>query len=275
MKSSDYYFEELRKIEQEQKSKGEPNSIDIAVGDGMGSMDDHSKWDDLPAEVRDQMRDKIRGLLGDAVTKASKSNKWGSVPMEIQEVVRKLVSNEIDWRGVLRQFVGRCRSMERNSTIKRINKKAPYLFPGHKRKYKAKFACFIDQSGSMSDEDISLLFSELESFAQHTELDVFHFDTEVDENSQTKWKKGRPFPPAHRTRCGGTDFQSVVDFCNRRDNRGQWSGVLMLTDGYAPSCGQIVGARVMWVITETGSMEAVTPGDLAVQMKAGKNFKRW
>ena len=103
----------------------------------MDSMDDHGKWDDLPPEVKDQVRDKVRNLLGKAVAKASKSNKWGSVPMEIQEVIRKLISNEIDWRGVLRQFIGRCRSMERNSTIKRINKKAPYLFPGHKRKYRA------------------------------------------------------------------------------------------------------------------------------------------
>ena len=120
-----------------------------------------------------------------------------------------------------------------------------------------------------------MLFCELEQFAQHTELEVFHFDTEIDEKSKTLWKKGRPFPPAHRTRCGGTDFQAVADYCNRPENRGKWAGIVILTDGYAPAMGQILGSKVIWVITETGTMNAVRKGDLAVQMKKAKQFKRY
>lgn len=275
MESSDFYFEKLREIEEQQKKKGNPNSVTVAVGKGMNSIDDHGKWGELPEEVKEQIRDKVRDVLEKAVKRADRTNDWGSVPSEIAEIIRKILSREIDWRSILRQFIGRCRSMERNSTIKRINKKAPYLFPGYKRKYKANFACFIDQSGSMSDEDIAMLFSELESFAGETDLDVYHFDTQVDEKSHTIWKKGRPFPPAHRTRCGGTDFNCVRDFMNRPENRGKWSGIVMLTDGYAPTMGQILGTRVIWVITEHGTMDAVRKGDLAVQMKKEKQFKRY
>lgn len=275
MESSDYYFEKLREIEEEQKKNGNDDSVSVAVGNGMGSMDDHGKWGDLPPEVREQIRDKVRDMLEKAVKKADRTNDWGSVPQEIAEAIRRILSREVDWRSILRQFIGRCRSMDRRSTIKRINKKAPYLFPGHKRKYKANFACFIDQSGSMADEDIAMLFSELESFAGETDLDVYHFDTEVDERSHTIWKKGRPFPPAHRTRCGGTDFDCVREFCNRPENRGKWSGIVLLTDGYAPTMGQIIGTRVIWVITEHGTMDAVRKGDLAVKMKEAKQFKRY
>lgn len=276
MESSDWYFEELRKIEQEERDKGNNNSVEIAIGQGMDSIDDHGKWGELPSEVREQIRDKIRDLTEKAARKAQRTNDWGSVPQEIQEIIRKLLSHEIDWRSVLRQFIGRCRSMERISTIKRLNKKVPYGFPGHKRKYIANFAVFLDQSGSMSDEDISMLFSELETFANLTNLDVYHFDTQVDERSKTVWKKGRAFPVAHRTRCGGTDFQSVANFCNRRENRGKYSGIVILTDGYAPVMGQILGSRVCWVITEGGTMDAVRPGDLAVKMKTqDKRFKRY
>jgi len=275
MQSSDFYFEELRKIEQEERDKGNSNSVNVAIAAGMDSIDDHGKWGELPPELREQLRDKVRGMLEDATRKAERTNDWGTVPHEIQEIIRKLLSKEIDWRAILRNFIGRCRTMDRNSTIKRINKKVPYLFPGYVRKYMANFACFIDQSGSMSDEDIAMLFSELEGFAQHTEIEVFHFDTEIDEKSQTTWKKGRPFPPAHRTRCGGTDFQAIADYCNRPDKRGKWSGIVILTDGYAPKMGQILSSRVIWVITETGSMDAVRQGDLAVQMKKEKQFKRY
>jgi len=275
MESSDFYFEKLREIEQEERNKGNNNSVQVAIDSGMDSIDDHGSWGDLPPEVREKLRDKVRGMLDEAARKAERTNDWGTVPLEIQEIIRKLLSREIDWRAILRQFIGRCRTMDRNSTIKRINKKVPYKFPGYVRKYQANFACFIDQSGSMSDEDISLLFSELEGFASMTELMVYHFDTEIDERSATKWKKGRPFPPAHRTRCGGTDFQAVADFCNKPENRGKWSGIVILTDGYAPTMGQILGSRVIWVITEHGTMDVVRRGDLAVQMKKEKKFKRY
>jgi predicted metal-dependent peptidase len=112
--------------------------------------------------------------------------------------------------------------------------------------------------------------------SRETSIDVYHFDTEVDEKSFTVWKKGRATPKAHRTRCGGTDFNAVAGFCNKGENRGKWSGVIILTDGYAPIMGPIIGSRVLWVITESGTMEMVRPGDLACKMKSGDNgkFKR-
>lgn len=272
MMSSDWYFEELRKI-QDEMGDGDGS---IAIGSGIGTMDDHDQWQDIPTEVQDQIKDKVREMIEKGVLRADQTNDWGTVPQSIQEAIRRLVSREIDWRSIVRNFIGRCRTMERNSTIRKINKKMPYTFPGVKRPLRATFACFIDQSGSMSDEDIALLFAELEGFAQETVLDVYHFDTEIDENSHTVWKKGTPFPAAHRTRCGGTSFQCVADFCNDAKNRGRWSGVVILTDGYAPGItGDIVGARTLWVVTETGTMDPIRQGDLAVQMKKSKTFKRY
>lgn len=270
--SSDWYFEELRKIQEELGDK----DGSMAVGSGMGTMDDHGKWQDIPDDVQEQIKDKVREMIEKGVMRADMSNDWGSMPSSIQEIIRKMISREIDWRSIVRNFIGRCRTMQRNSTIRKINKKMPYVFPGVKRPLRATFACFIDQSGSMSDDDIALLFGELEGFAQETTLDVFHFDTQIDEKSHTVWKKGSPFPPAHRTRCGGTDFQCVADFANGRENRGKWSGIVILTDGYAPGItGGILGAKTLWVITETGTMEPIREGDLAVQMKKEKAFKRF
>jgi len=212
-------------------------------------------------------------MIEKGVLNADRSNDWGSIPQEIREAIRRLVSHEVDWRSVVRNFIGRCRTMDRNSTIRKINKKLPYMFPGVKRPLRAKFVVFIDQSSSMSDEDIAMLFGELENFAQETELDVYHFDTQIDLNSHTVWKKGKAFPAVHRTRSGGTDFGCIAKFCNDPKNRGDWSGVVVLTDGYADTMPVVVGSRVLWVITETGTMNAVRPGDLAVQMKVSKTFK--
>lgn len=271
--ASDLYFEQLKKIYQEQED-GE-GSITYALGAGMGTMDDHEMWDQLPEDVQEQLRDKAREMMGNAAMEAQRSNNWGSVSHEIQEVINRLLSRDVDWRSILRNFIGRTRTTERNSTIRRVNKKLPYIQPGVKRPTRANFACFIDQSGSMCDDDIALMFSELESLAALTSIDVFHFDTEIDLKSKTVWKKGAATPKPHRTRCGGTDFNAVADYCNDKANRGNYSGVIILTDGYAPTMKAVNNTKILWVITETGTMGAVRQGDLACQLKREKQFKRY
>lgn len=271
--ASDYYFAELLKLMKE--NNHDESDIKIGVGGGIGTMDDHSGWDDIPEEVKEEIRERVKEMIGNGAMRADQTNSWGSIPQSTQEWIRKMLSREIDWRSIVKQFFGRVRSQERSSTMKRINKKMPYINPGVKRKYKSTFACFIDQSGSMSDKDIAQLFGELEGLAKETEIDVYHFDTEIDENSHTVWKKGRPFPKPHRTRCGGTDFDAVSKFCNDPKNP-NWSGVVILTDGYAPVMGQVKGAKVLWVITESGDAKIARPGDLVCQMRksAGK-FERY
>jgi predicted metal-dependent peptidase len=271
MMASDYYFEGLRKIQEEQGD----NDCDIAIGSGIGTMDDHGHWKDLPADVQEQIRDKMREMIGNAAAKAQIDNSWGSVPHEIQEVIRKILSREIDWRSVVRNFIGRTRTMQRVSTVRKVNKKTPYVQPGVRRPTIANFVAFIDQSGSMSDQDIALLFGELGSLSSLTTIDVYHFDTEIDEKSHTVWKKGSPNPSPHRTRCGGTDFSAVSSFLNRQENRGKYSGAIILSDGYADVMPMVIGTKILWVITETGTMNTVRSGDLAIQMKKERQFKSY
>ena len=75
-----------------------------------------------------------------------------------------------------------------------------------------------------------MAFAELRSLARRTEFTTFHFDTSVDEKSETKWKKGKT-PQAGRTRCGGTDFDCVTQHANK--NRHRFDGYIIITDGEA------------------------------------------
>ena len=271
LQSSDYYFDELRKLMEEQGDT--EDSLEASAG--LGTLDDHSSWEEMPEEVRDEIRNKIQEMVEKGVANSDKNNMWGSVPSEIRSHIRKMLSREVDWRSIMHNFFGRVRSMERTSSMKRMNKKMPYIQPGVKRKYKAKFSCFIDQSGSMSDTDIAQLFSELENLAKETEIDVYHFDTEIDLESKTTWRKGMNFPTPHRTRCGGTNFNCIANYCNDAKTP-QYDGVVILTDGYADQMAGITRSKVLWVITEGGTMNTVRQGDLAVKMKADQGkFKTY
>lgn len=271
LQASDYYYDELKKIRDNEGDNDESLQI---IFDAMGTMDSHDNWNDLDPEVAEELRDKMKDLIGRAANRADKSNQWGSVPQHIQEMIRKMLSHEVDWKSIIRNFIGRARSVDRSTTIRRINKKMPYIFPGCRRPMIANFACFMDQSGSMSDEDIGLLFAELGCLANLTKLDVYHFDTEIDEKSHTVWKKGDNTPKQLRTRCGGTDFQSIANFLNEPRNKGKWSGCIVLSDGYAPTMGATPSTKILWVVTPTGTTEHVRPGDLVCKMSVdGGKFK--
>ena len=123
------------------------------------------------------------------------------------------------------------------------------LVPGARKRHTASIAVYIDQSGSVSDRELELLFAELAALAKKTEFVCFHFDTEVDVKSEQTWRKGK-VPAPHRTRFGGTDFTCVAEHVHKNKNR--FDGYLVLTDGYAGDPGPSRMKRG-WVITSDGA----------------------
>jgi len=242
--ASEWYFERLKnKVEEEQK-KGN-------AGGGMGdldSFDDHTAWDSIP----DEMKDLVAGKLQAAVEKATKhadgqANGWGNIPAELRDAIRKSVSNIVDWRSVLRQFVGAISRGERTTTIKRINKRYPYIHPGSKRGYVAKLLVAIDMSGSVDNDQLALFFSELGSLTKKASITVLPFDCSADIRDAFEWKKGTKIEPK-RVRGGGTDFNAPTRVVNDPKNRGRWDGMLVLTDGECTAPGP---SRVKrgWVVS--------------------------
>ena len=109
-------------------------------GDGEGDggydgMDDHTGWDELSDEEREYVASKVRQAVKEATEKADGKNAWGSVPMGMRGEIRKRVNGEIDWRSVLKQFVGATHRADRTSSVFRVNKKYPGVHPGFSREY--------------------------------------------------------------------------------------------------------------------------------------------
>ena len=246
---------------------GDEAEYTLGIGNGEGeSLDGHEGWGEVPEDVREILNEKVKDMMSEGVKRSQMKGSWGSVPASMQEMIQKLLTSEIDWKSILRHFIGRARSMDRDATIKRVNKKAPYIFPGVRRKTKAKLCFFIDQSGSMSDADVQLAMSAAWECSKETEIDVYNFDTSVDEASHQVWKRGISTPWS-RTRSGGTDFNGVRDFVIESRNKGKWQGIAILSDGYAAKMGQMIGVKVIWLITPGGTVEYVREGDLLVKMK--------
>jgi predicted metal-dependent peptidase len=219
-------------------------------GEGwIDSMDDHSGWDQIPEEMREAVNGRVQGIVEKAVRKAdSQANGWGNIPGHLREEIRKSVSRVVDWRNVLRQFVGSLERGNSTTSMKRINKRYPYIHPGKKRGYTAKLLIAIDQSGSVSDTMLAHFFAELDSLTKRVSVTIVPFDYTVAEEGIFEWKKGQR-PAVKRVRGGGTDFEAPTKFANDPKNRGKWDGMLILTDG---ECSKPSPSRIKrgWVLAE-------------------------
>lgn len=235
MMASEWYFDKIK--EEAEKSGSSAENIAGDDSGGIGSMDDHDAWDSVPEDIREYVEGKVKSIVEKAAKHAdSQANGWGNIPSELSEAIRKSVSNIINWRNVLRQFVGNLVRGGRSTTIKRINKRYPYVHPGVKRGYEAKLLVAIDQSGSVSNEMLVEFFAELGSLTKKVTIDVAPFDTVALESDIYTWRKGANVPPK-RVRGGGTDFNAPTVLANEPKNRGRWDGLLILSDGEAGSPG--------------------------------------
>jgi len=286
--SSEQYFALLQEVADDIEQGGKGKSLAQAMKDGdvrvdgdgnlvdkdgnpvsivPGGMDDHEGWDDMGEEERELLKGKIRQALEKATRECDSSGQWGSIPAETRQKLRDLLVREVDWRSVLKQFCGMTQRADRESNVKRLNRKYPGIHPGAHYSYTSSIAVYIDQSGSVGDADLELLFGNLMTLAKHTEFTLFNFDTEVDEKSERVWK-GNKNPGLARTRCGGTDFKAASDHANK--NKHRFDGYLILTDGECNDPGPSLLKRGWVIVPDRKLMFSPSKRDFVIKMKRGQ-----
>ncbi len=246
--SAEWYFSKLQNDEQFQPPEGgEGEGQDGEGGDGSGdpsdgngqgggsgglpdSLDDHSGWGEVDQETKAMAEERLKDAIRKATEEVNSGGRgWGTVSQGMRKKIQDMVSPKVNWRSVLRYFIKTSQRANKRSTPRRINKRFPYIHSGKRINRTAKIAISIDQSGSVSDEMLSIFFAELNGLAKYAEFTVVPFDTEVAEDEVYVWKKGkrRTF---ERVSCGGTCFDAPT----RWVNRGQFDGHIILTDMEAP-----------------------------------------
>lgn len=215
-------------------SDSENNSCNCAE-DWIDSLDDHSGWNKSSEDMNDIIASKISNIVNKAVKVAdSQANGWGHIPAHHRDMIRQANTTIVNWRNVLRQFIGKLSRGNKVSSIKRINKRYPYIHPGTKRGYATKLLVAIDQSGSVNNQMLSLFFGELSQLTKLISISVVPFDCEtIHLKDIIEWKKGANIS-FNRSKAGGTNFNFPTLFANNPKHRGKWDGLLILTDGIAP-----------------------------------------
>jgi len=245
-KAAEWYFSKLQNDDQFKKDPqdgegqggqgGESgDSQDGQSGQGSGSLEDqvfdnHDGWSEAGEDVKQMAKERMKQAVADAAKEVQSSGRsWGTVSSKTRQQIMDMISPKVDWRKLLRYFVKTSQRSNKRSTVRRINKRFPYIHSGKKVTRQAKIAISIDQSGSVSDKMLAAFFAELNGLSKYAEFTVIPFDTEVAEDKVFVWKKGQK-KVWERVLCGGTCFNAPTKYVNKQ----KFDGHIILTDLCAP-----------------------------------------
>lgn len=267
-KTAEWYFEALNNDENYQTCKDGKDKVDGAAGDsdpnesgdpsdgqqappgasGGQQFDSHGKWGEADAQTKDIAKERLKEAVKKAAQECDNGRGWGSVSNHVRKDIHdKLINRPIDWKKVLRYFIKTSIRADKVTTIKKINRRYPYIHPGRKTKRHAKIAISIDQSGSVSDKMLGAFFAELNELSKLADFTVIPFDDKVFEDKIFVWKKGQSHKK-ERVLCGGTCFNAPTKYVNDK----RFDGHIVLTDMYAP---KPIGSKCqrIWMTDKDGA----------------------
>ena len=229
----------------EQGDDGESGSQSSSDPSMMDSFDDHSGWGSCSKEALDIAKERLKDIVKEATKDvAAAHGDWGTVSQDMREEIMNRMKTKLDWRKVLRFFIKSSQKANKTNTIRKINRRYPYIHAGRKSNRVANIAVSIDQSGSVDDSMLELFFAELNKLSEIASFTVVPFDTRVAEDKVYVWKKGQSHK-TERVLAGGTCFDAPTKYVND----GNFDGHIVLTDMCAPKPKPSKCQR-MWMTTQ-------------------------
>lgn len=222
-----------------QQGQGKGELFDIIYGSG---LDDHDIMDASDELAEDTIKDVIN---------TGKIRGWGNISGNLQSKLETLTRpSKIPWEKLLKRYLTSCvydHGPYVENSWSRRNRRG-YPLPGIK-KLNNEVIVAVDTSGSISDHDLEVFFSEIEHIVKDKEqIKVLQWDTRVQETTMNyqsgDWKRVTLYGR------GGTDVQCVFDWM--RENNMQKFPVVIFTDGWFNYNFDNSGIQTLWALTRGG-----------------------
>ena len=221
-----------------------------------GLIDSHDKWkegeSDEAARERAEIWKKRVADAAEAVLIRDPSDSRGTLPLFAARILRELKNPQTDWRTLLADFLSEER-VDYSFTPPDRRLDGPFFLPDFNEYDMSPIDVLfmIDTSGSMSDDQVLAAYSEVKGA-----VDQFNgklrgllgfFDAAITEPKpfcdETELLSIKPYGG------GGTSFEPIFDWANERAKTEPITGIIILTDGYAPyppeGCTEI---PTIWIV---------------------------
>ena len=241
--SSEWYMEKIMSNQEIKEAIEDLTAKKLIV---VLDVHDNSELSDSEKAIADQ---KVKNIIAQAIETANNRN-WGSVSISTKEQIEKLTKVEFNWERAIKYFCGQKMKSNTFKTQRKINRKYPYIHPGKKSRKTSSLAVYIDQSGSIGQNALKSFGDVLARLSETHTFVYYYFDSNVEEESKTIWKKGKSTNFSRRL-TGGTNFDAVEN--HYREIRKNFDGYIIMTDGLAPKPQPCISKRC-WVLSPGGKM---------------------
>ncbi len=223
------------------------------AGEGDGTIDNHGTWNisgDNKAISENEWRERI---------KAAASACPGDMPSHMKRIIDSVISGRrIDWRTVLHEFIQVVcdkKDFSFNPYDKRFQDTGMILpaFTDEMDEKVSGLWFVVDVSGSMSDEIVSEIISEIKSAASSFEsfqAKLSFFDTDISE--PMSFDSAKDLDRLTVNGNGGTHFDCIFKYMQKEMMYDMPTGIVVLTDGYGfyPKESEAMDVPVLWILTE-------------------------
>ncbi|KRN98223.1 hypothetical protein IV54_GL000954 [Levilactobacillus paucivorans] len=222
-------------------------------------LDGHDAWRSgsvTTQAVREQWRQQVLTQTAESLT----AKQRGTLPGAIQAALKPIVVNHpLDWRTLLKRGLGQVPA-GRQAAYGRFNRRQPARMelPGQIVATWQRLSVFVDESGSMGDQEVAYLLGQLAALlaVYPAQVTVYPFDASVHLDQRFTLEK-RP-QRLVRTGGGGTVFQAVLDSLPRLLTTTSGQLVLILTDGYGEQrLRPTLPVPIIWLLTSPADQFSV------------------
>ena len=280
-KITEAYFLELLK-------KSDKISIVGPGGEGKGldyipgGMDNHKQWQIKGIPDLSSLSRKVDSFTQNVIKESLKtfSKDRGNLPGHIADLIQEaLAPPKAPYYQIIRKLIRGTRLSKFQRSFTTINRKRTYVFslddgtapmispfPGRKRDYSFKIVVLIDTSGSMSRDDVTEGLSGVKNIIEkdrHCFTTVLEVDAGVEKEYRVKKINDIQFDIKGR---GGTVLGPGLVRARELD----CDVCLAFTDGYTEninnSSRKLLPKKIIWAITEGGSIENINRTGWVVQL---------
>ena len=236
--------------EGEGEGEGDPQSGDSSDKEPLQEYFDPrngntDRWDnnqDFDFDIKEMVNDKKTNLQN-----------WGKVTGSLVETITAANKPKISYREIIRRFNHSIMAESLISSRMKVNRRYDLESPGYRHEYKPKLLYALDESGSMSNEDIAEGFSVINATCKHADITWMSFDTEIKQIQKDYRKAKKTFKAMGR---GGTDPTCVLEYAKTK----KLDGVIIFSDMEFSSNIAKPKFKVLWLATEKGRKPPVTWG---------------
>ncbi|QBP18609.1 DUF2201 family putative metallopeptidase [Acetilactobacillus jinshanensis] len=215
--------------------------------------DDHRFWGSESQVSRQAKTVQLKRLIKRSYQNTGAKAR-GTLPGRVHEQLQKLnVHSSINWRAYVKMGLGSV-PFGRKTSRARFNRRQAYRMDlmGTVSNYIQPVQIFVDNSGSMGDQEISFLLAQLGDFLKHMPVNVgvYDFDTEV---HVLEHYHANNYHQLKFTRVGGggTCFQCIFNYCHQHLNTNRNQLIIILTDGFGEDHLRYYGFdNLLWILTE-------------------------